>query len=65
LGAWPFTSRGYDALNIKPGFDKDMALLAYFKKSNPSKAVLPSPTGPLLLRMPSFCIELARRPTNA
>ena len=41
-----------------------MTLLAYFKKSNPSKAVLPSPTGPLLLQMLSFCIELTRRPTN-
>jgi len=47
------------------GFDKDVTLLAYFKKSNPSKAVLPSPTGPLSLWMPSFCIALARRPTNA
>ena len=36
-----FTSRACDAfaLNIKPGFDKD-TLPAYFKKSNPSKAVL-------------------------
>ena len=32
-------SGAYDALNIEPGFDKDMTLLAYFKKSNPSKAV--------------------------
>jgi len=40
----------WDALNIKPGFDTDMTLLAYFKKSNPSKAVLPSPTGPLSLQ---------------
>ena len=40
-------------------------MTAGFKKSNPSKAVLPSPTGPLLLRMPSFCVELVRRPTNA
>ena len=40
-------------------------MTAGFKKSNPSKAVVPSPTGPLSLRMPSFCIELARRPTNA
>ena len=32
--------------------------------SDPSKAVLPSPTGPLSLQMPSFCIELARRPTH-
>jgi len=49
---------------LKPGFDKDMTLLAYFKKSNSSKTLLPSPTGPLSLRMPSFCIELTRRPTN-
>jgi len=36
-----FTSRACDAcaLNIKPGVDKD-TLLAYFKKSNPLKAVL-------------------------
>jgi len=40
-------------------------MTAGFKKSNPSKAVLPSPTGPLSLRMPSFCIDLVRRPTNA
>jgi len=40
-------------------------MTAGFKKSNPSKAVLPSPTGPLSLRMPSFCTKLARRPTNA
>ena len=40
-------------------------MTAGFKKSNPSKAVLPSPTGPLSLQMPSFCIKLARRPTNA
>jgi len=39
-------------------------MTAGFKKSNPSKAMLPSPTGPLSLRMPSFCIELARRPTK-
>ena len=38
-----------------------MALLAYFKKSNPSKAVLPSPTGPLSLQMPSSCIEAANK----
>ena len=50
-----------DALNIKPGFDKDMAPLAYFKKSNPSMAVLSSPTGPLSLQMPSFCIEAANK----
>ena len=62
-GRCPFMSGACDALNIKPGFD--MTLLAYFKKSNPSKAVLPSPTGPLSLRMPSFCIELSRWPTNA
>jgi len=48
--------------NIKPGLIK---MTAGFKKSNPSKTVLPSPTGPLSLRMPSFCIELARQPTNA
>jgi len=34
--------------SIKPGVDKDMALLAYFKKSNLSKAVLPSPNRPLI-----------------
>ena len=38
-----------------------MALLAYFKKSNPSKAILPSPTGPLSLQMPSSCIEAANK----
>ena len=65
LGRGLFASGEYDALNIKPGFDKDMTLLAYFKKSNPSKAVSPSFTGPLSLRMPSFYIELARWPTNA
>ena len=61
MGTWPFTSGVCDALNIKPSVDKDMTLLAYFKKSNPSKAVLPSPTGPLLLRMPSSCIEAANK----
>ena len=35
-----FTSRASGASNIKPGFDKNMTLLAYFKNSNPSKAVL-------------------------
>ena len=38
-----------------------MALLAYFKKSNPSKAILPSPIGPLSLQMPSSCIEAANK----
>ena len=44
-------------------------MTAGFKKSNPSKAVLPSLQRQcylaLSLQMPSFCIELARRPTNA
>ena len=61
VGGGLFTSGACDALNIIPW----MTLLAYFKKSNPSKAVLLSPTGPLSLQMPSFCIELVRRPTNA
>ena len=41
-----FTSRACDAfsLNIKPGFDQD-TLPAYFRKSNPSKAVLLVLTG--------------------
>lgn len=38
-----------------------MALLAYFQRSNPSKAVLPSPTGPLSLQMSSSCIEAANK----
>ena len=61
VGGGLFTSGACDALNIIPW----MTLLAYFKKSNPSKAVLLSPTGPLSLQMPSFCIELVRWPTNA
>jgi len=39
-------SRVYDALNIKPGFDKDDYWL---QETNPSKAVLPNPTRPLSL----------------
>ena len=38
-----------------------MALLAYVKKPGPSKATLPSPTGPLSLQMPSSCIEAANK----
>ena len=38
-----------------------MSLLAYFEKSNPSKTVLPSPTGPLSLQMPSSCIEAGNK----
>ena len=38
-----------------------MALLAYFKKSKPSKDILPSPTGPLSLTIQSSCIEAANK----
>ena len=55
-----FTSRACDACALKD------ALLAYFKKSNPSKAVLLVLPAPLSLQMPSFCIGLARpRQINA
>ena len=38
-----------------------MALLAYSKKPNLAKAVLPRPTGPLSLQIPSSCIRVANK----
>ena len=40
-------------------------ILCWLQEIQPFKGSVTSPTGPLSLRMPSFCIGLARRPTNA
>ena len=62
-GRCPFMSWACDALNIKPGFDKDMTPLASRNPTLQTQCYLVLPG--LSLRMPSFCIELVGRTTNA